>query len=1101
MPTIYDNIENQLATALKDAFNEAYKADICVGYFNLRGWNQFADYVNHFSGGEDQQCRLIIGMQTRPQQLIEQYYSKTDITIDHQTAILLKRQLAEDFRTQLTLGMPTAKDEQILNQLAQQLKDEKLVVKLFVEYPLHAKLYLIHRKDKFQPILSYLGSSNLTLAGLGHQGELNIDVPDKDAAEKLCHWFEDRWNTRYCIDISQELIQIIEEGWAKPKLPYYIYLKMAYHLSQEARSGLNEFKLPVVFHKELLDFQQKAVLIAAHYLNKRGGVLIGDVVGLGKTMTATALAKLFEDDFFLETLIICPKNLTAMWESYTHRYRLHAKVLSISKAKELHDLRRYRLVIIDESHNLRNREAKTYKIVEEYIKRNNSKVILLSATPYNKAYQDLAGQLGLFIEEHQDLGISPECYMKEIGGQHEFTARHQVSPRSLAAFAKSNHTDDWRELMRLYLVRRTRGFIKKNYARLDTEKDRYYLTFANNSRLYFPDRLAKKVEYHFDEQDKNDPYAKLYSPKVVAWIDEMLLPRYGLLEYLESEPKRLPKPDEQTIIENLTRAGKRLKGFARTNLFKRLESGGYAFLLSIHRHIMRNYVYIYALQNNLEIPIGQQESRVLDSLLTDDDVELGADGAFIFHANTEKYFQDAKAIYHALERNKFDWIGSDLFKQRLKQALTEDSVKLNQILKLVPQWQAEKDRKLQALYDLVQVKHATQKLLVFTQFSDTAKYLYQQLSLKGIKQIACVTGDSENPTAMAQRFSPRSNYIGANEFTPIHDELRILITTDVLSEGQNLQDAHIVVNYDLPWAIIRLIQRAGRVDRIGQQADTIFCYSFLPEDGIENIIALRTRLMERIEQNAEVMGADERFFEGDPINIHDLYSENSSILEEQDDEEVDLSSYSFQIWKNATDANPDLKSIIPKLPNVVYSSKAGNEQTQAGVIVYAKTPLNNDVLTWLNNNGEIITQSQFTILNAAACSIDTPITPRADNHHELVAKGVAYIKEADVKLGGQLGKKNSARYQAYHRLSRHYELNKNSLFENQALKKAIDELYSYPLKEYAKEVISRQLKLSLDDEALTDLVLCLREENKFCQIEIQSNISQEPSVICSLGII
>ena len=1094
MPTIYDNIENQLVSALKDAFNEAYKADICVGYFNLRGWNHFSEYVDNLLGGEDNQCRLIVGMQTKAHDIIQQHYHNIEQTIDHQTAIQLRRTLAEEFRTQLTLGIPTAKDQETLNKLAEQLKAEKLVVKLFLEYPLHAKLYLIHRHDKFQSVLSYLGSSNLTMAGLGQQGELNIDVPDKDAAEKLCNWFEDRWTERYCLDISQDLIDIIEEGWAKPKPPYYIYLKMAYHLSQEARAGINEFKLPNIFNKELLDFQQKAVLIAAHYLHKRGGVLIGDVVGLGKTITATALAKLFEDDFFLETLIICPKNLTEMWEDYAHRYRLHAKILSISKAKELRELRRYRLVIVDESHNLRNREAKTYKIVEEYIKRNNCKVILLSATPYNKAYSDLAGQLGLFIEEHQDLGISPECYMQEIGGQQEFSYKYQISPRSLAAFAKSNYADDWRELMRLYLVRRTRGFIKKNYAVFDEEKQRYYLTFADESRLYFPDRLAKKVEYHFNEQDSYDPYAKLYSPKVVAFIDELLLPRYGLKEYLESQPKRLPKPHEQTIIENLTRAGQRLKGFARTNLFKRLESGGYAFLLSVYRHIMRNYVYIYALQHDLDIPIGQQESSLLDSLLTDEDVEIGSDGEFNFHANTEKYFQDAKTIYHLLDKNKFDWIGADLFDKRLKQALTEDSVKLNQILKLVSVWQAEQDRKLLALYELVTIKHSDEKILVFTQFSDTADYLNQQLVLKGLDNIACVTGHHENPTEIAQRFSPRSNN------KEVEQELRILITTDVLSEGQNLQDAHIIVNYDLPWAIIRLIQRAGRVDRIGQQADTILCYSFLPEDGIENIIALRNRLMQRIEQNAEVMGSDERFFEGDPINIHDLYSENSSILNEQDDDDVDLSSYAFQIWKNVTDARPELKTIIPKLPNVVYSSKSA-ENTQSGVIVYAKTSLNNDVLTWLNNNGEVITQSQFAILNAAACNFDTPITPNTDNHHDLVAQGLSYIKDSDTKLGGQLGKTSGVRYRTYQRLNRYYELNKNSLFENRDLKTAIDELYHNPLKEYARDTINRHLKADIDDVTFAELILVLREEDKFCQIDNHSTLNQEPSIICSLGIV
>jgi hypothetical protein len=286
-----------------------------------------------------------------------------------------------------------------------------------------------------------------------------------------------------------------------------------------------------------------------------------------------------------------------------------------------------------------------------------------------------------------------------------------------------------------------------------------------------------------------------------------------------------------------------------------------------------------------------------------------------------------------------------------------------------------------------------------------------------------------------------------------------------------------------------------------QKADTILCYSFLPEDGIENIIALRDRLIQRIGQNAEVMGSDERFFEGDPVNIHDLYSENSSVLEEQDDEEVDLSSYAFQIWKNATDANPTLKNIIPKLPNVVYSSKAGSEHTPAGVIVYAKTPLNNDVLTWLDKNGQIITQSQFTILKAAACSIDTQLTPRSENHHELVAQGVAYIKEADPKLGGQLGKPSGARYQTYQRLTRYYEANKNSLFENQTLKKAIDELYRSPLKEYARDAISRHLKTGVDDVTFTELVLGLREEDKFCQIEKSVETSQEPSVICSLGIV
>ena len=212
------------------------------------------------------------------------------------------------------------------------------------------------------------------------------------------------------MDIADELLQIIEESWAREALipPYHVYLKMAYHLSHEARAGLAEFRIPKVFGDRLFDFQAAAVKIAAHHLNKRNGVLIGDVVGLGKTLMATAVARIFEDDYGLETLIICPKNLVPMWDDYVYQYQLRARVLSLSRVLgELPTLRRYRLVVIDESHNLRNREGRRYRAIQEYVRANESKCILLSATPYNKTYLDLSSQLRIFVEEDQDLGIRP----------------------------------------------------------------------------------------------------------------------------------------------------------------------------------------------------------------------------------------------------------------------------------------------------------------------------------------------------------------------------------------------------------------------------------------------------------------------------------------------------------------------------------------------------------------------------------------------------------------------------------------------------------------------------------------------------------------------
>ena len=282
--------------------------------------------------------------------------------------------------------------------MAAQIKTKKVVVKLFVKHRLHAKLYLLFRPDDpANQIIGYLGSSNLTMAGLSQQGELNVDVLDPDATDKLAQWFEDRWTDRWCLDISKELVEIIENSWAHetPIPPYHIYLKIAYCLSQEARTGLTEFRIPKEFGNKLFGFQTAAVKIAAHHLNKRYGVMIGDVVGLGKTLMATAVARIFEDDHGLETLIICPKNLVRMWEDYKEQYRLRAKVLSITRAiTELPVCRRYRLVIVTRATTSQPRRQGYWPSATTLRRRKPRHPVV--GYPYNKSHLDLANRL-LFV--------------------------------------------------------------------------------------------------------------------------------------------------------------------------------------------------------------------------------------------------------------------------------------------------------------------------------------------------------------------------------------------------------------------------------------------------------------------------------------------------------------------------------------------------------------------------------------------------------------------------------------------------------------------------------------------------------------------------------
>lgn len=1116
MPKIYDNIENHLTKGLNETLEVSQRTDFCVGYFNLRGWKEVAEKIDSLSGetvneGKDdfhRICRLLVGMQKLPVDILRDYFrTNKDHILDQSEAVKLKKRLAQEFKDQLTIGIPTDADEHALRKLSKQLKDEKVVVKLHLRYTLHAKLYLAYSDDKRVPVVGFLGSSNLTLAGLAKQGELNIDVMDQDAANKLANWFDDRWNDRWCIDITKELIEIIDNSWAADRLlsPYHIYLKMAYHLSQEARAGLNEFKIPVAFRKELLQFQQAAVLIAAKKLNSRQGVFIGDVVGLGKTIIACALAKIFEEDFFFSTLVICPPNLKYMWSEYINRYDLKANVISIGEVqRRLPDLRRYKLVIIDESHNLRNDQGSRYRSIKAYLEENDSKVILLSATPYNKSYIDLSNQLRLFVPDDKDLGISPENYISSIGGQVQFSAQHtETFIRSIKAFEKSHYADDWRELMRLYLVRRTRSFIKDNYAELDPERNRKYLTFSDGTRSYFPDRLPRKVEFDFDPDNPKDQYAKLYTQNIVNIINGLDLPRYGLGNHINPNPTLKPTKEEEVIIANLSRAGKRLMGFCRTNLFKRLESSGFSFLISISRHILRNYVFLYAIQNNLPVPIGKNISQNLDGFLEDADTDSNDENenTINFTLDEKTYLDKASKVYDLYAspkyKHQFDWIRSEFFLPVLLKQLASDSTDIIKILKIGQDWNADEDRKLNALHDLLSKKHKGEKILVFTQYADTACYISKYLKDREVKNLEYVTGNSKNPTALAQQFSPISNKMPATK-----NNIRVLITTDVLSEGQNLQDAHIVLNYDLPWAIIRLIQRAGRVDRIGQKSEEIICYSFLPEDGIEQIIKLRKRLTSRIRQNAEVVGSDEVFFDGDPINIEDLYNEKAGILDDEKDSEVDLASYAFQIWKNATDEKPELKKTIPDLPNVVYATKQNLlPPEKEGVIVYTRTFDENDVLAWVDTKRNMITQSQLTILRAAECKSDAEPCYKIPRHHELVKKGIDFIREDEKNTGGSLGKKTGAKYRVYMRLDRYCKEYEKTLFVNEALKKAIDDIYKYPIKEFARETLNRQLKAGISDEDLASLIVSLREEDKLCIVTLDEMPDKDPQIICSMGLI
>ncbi len=1132
MPKIYDNIESSLIEGLRTVLPEAVACSFCVGYLNIRGWGQLADTVDHLSGNDPYHaCRVLVGMHRPPEEEMKLLYqaSRQPANPDGPMRALIRRRITESFKRQLEFGVPSNQAERALRRLAEQLRARKVIIKAFLRHTLHAKLYLVRRSDSVAPLIGFVGSSNLTLAGLSHQGELNVDVVEQDAARKLQQWFDERWNDAMAIDLTEELAELIENSWVRKELirPYLIYLRIAYHLAEDALQGEREFKAPTMFRDVLLDFQKAAVSLAAKKVHRHGGVLLGDVVGLGKTLMATAIARVMQEDSGDSTLVICPPKLVPMWERYLHEYKITGRAFSFGRViEELPNLPRYRLLIIDESHNLRNREGKRYRAIREYIERNESRVILLTATPYNKQYTDISNQLRLFLDEDRDLHVRPERYFQWLANEQgetetDFVARFQTSPHSLRAFEQSLFPEDWQDLMRLFLVRRTRQFIVRHYAKFDEEKKRYYV-WLNEQPRYFPIRRPKRVDFAIDESDPNDQYARLFREEVVAVIENLALPRYGLANYLKPDAEERASVGEKRILENLNRAGRRLIGFCRTNLFKRLESSGHIFFLSVERHIVRNLITLYALENGLPIPIGTQDAALLDTAVNDADTEFVADEDNCAEGTEEleatetgkgtwgDYEKRATRLYELYKtqyRNRFTWLDAKFFQPQLAKQLRSDAEALFRVLERAGEWNPNADAKLEALFDLIARRHRSDKVLVFTQFADTALYLHKQLCARGVEDIAVLTNQVGDPVELVRRFSPSTN----GGLRSGETELRVLIATDVLAEGQNLQDAHIVVNYDLPWAIVRLIQRAGRVDRIGQRHETILVYSFLPADGVERIIRLRQRLTHRLRQNQEVVGTDESFFgEEAAQRLSDLYTEKAGTLDDEGaDEDIDLSSLALQVWNSASEK--DRKAALD-LPPIVSATRALSETEMGahhppGAVAYLRYPNGDDTLIRVDEQGNLVSQSLSAIFRDIACSPDMPALERTENHHELVTRCVQIAAEEQTTPGGQLGSLRSVRRKLWEclneyrrRLQTHPDASSSE--QQQRLDYVLDLLWRYPLKSAARETISRQMRLRISDSALLDLVFRRAQDDTLCEVgEEQPAEPPEPQIICSLGLV
>jgi len=1095
VPNIFDNITDntRLGPALQASLKHFDTVDVATGYLDLRGWSAFADILDGKPTPEPSErptARVLVGMvaPSDSEQLLDLLQDEiqppaygSDIH-DRERALARRDQLVKHLRTQLMRGLATPAGQATLQTLKRQLGEGTVAMKVFTEKPLHGKTYIFHAPSNVHAARwGYVGSSNLTGAGLARNLELNIDVQDSDATTKLATWFDQRWDDPFSLTITEEIIDLIDKSWADETqpTPFEVYLKVCHALSQDARDGMG-YVLPKSMSDLLLDYQESAVRTLSRRIVRRGGTMLGDVVGLGKTLTAVATALMLQAAEDYSTLVLCPKNLEAMWVEHLDAYDINGRVVPYSVVdKVLPELKRFNLVICDESHNLRNNSTIAYDAIHQYIRANGAKVLLLTATPYNLAFTDVANQIGLYLDDDDDLGIIPTAAILKDPG---LIAKVDGKINTLTAFRRSEEPEDWKRLMSDHLVRRTRSFIKRTAKKEfvpgpdGTPVEREYLQFADGQKFYFPTRVATPVSHTFTD---DDPAALMEDETTLDAIRDLTLPRYRLAFYDN------PRAEHTTVdVKNLDdiRSGRgNVSGFVRTGLYKRLSSSGHSFILSLQRQRARNELFMYAIDHKLPIPLGSFTDKQVT--VTDEDIEGEQD----LHGSIASRYQ---TLLESLPK-KSKMVNSTVFKSTLRKDLAKDNNTITGLLESFGAWDSTRDSKINALVDLLREQHPDQKILVFTEYKDTAEYVAAALTDAEIPHVGLVTGDTDNPAGHARRFSPDSNTLPGQDpadHRPVTDPINVLVATDVLSEGQNLQDCHIIVNYDLPWAIIRIIQRAGRVDRIGQKSDTVHIY-LITHEKVEEQILLRQRIKTRLGAAAQAFGSDEQFFGGE-LEIKILDDFYNGRVTDDTEGEADAVSEAWLVWSNAQDKHPDITAKVIGMQDMVHSTRDLHlHESRGSVTSYVSTASGVDAFATAATTAHGVSEQLLTPLEALRifrASPDTPTAALRDDHFEREKALVQGSLKTETIAAGNL---KGVRKWAWLRLG-------GTVFGEKA-SEALSALHDRPLTEHATMRVSqaRRNRYSLDD--LAELIAQLHDEDR---LVIKSTDADTIKIVCSIGV-
>lgn len=992
---IIDNRELKLIDELARRFPSSERAKFAVGYFFLSGLEPLHDQLYNL-----QELRLLIGNTSNKatiEQISEGYRQLEPVQRALEADLYPRRSeirarvdaTLTNLRESIELMEQSDQSQQLVSTLTRLIAEQRLQVRVYTRGRLHAKAYIFDYIQTYDaagralprtdPGVAIIGSSNFSLGGISHNTELNVVVHGRDNHERLTAWFEELWQEAE--DFDHSLMEELQRSWAvATPTPYDIYMKTLYTLVkdrlEEAQGEL--FLWNDDISAQLADFQRVAVRQAIQTITRYNGCFVADVVGLGKSYIGAAIVKHFERVERARPLIICPKPLLTMWQRYNEVYQLNAQVLSMSMLRDDDDGMnvlmtdvRYRdrdFVLVDESHNFRNPDAQRYHVLQQYLEQGR-RCVLLTATPRTRDAWDIYHQLRLFHPgDITQLPIDPpnlRQYFQDV----------EAGTRSLPTLLSS------------ILIRRTRSHILRWYGYDATTGERIApeqlaLYRSNQRRAYvevggrrqsFPNRELQTVEYSIE-----DTYLGLYDrlrlmvggahadDVIVGELPTLRYARYGLWQYVIRQKQRVAPYAE------LQRAGANLRGLIRSMLFKRFESSVFAFRETIRRMLITHRAFLTALDSGI-VPAGEEATALLH--------------------DADSY--DQASLVDSLRTLSQRYPAADFNTTLLHAHIRQDIEVLEEVQRLVEPITPAQDAKLIRLRSLLAEDMGQRKVLIFTQYADTAQYLFEQLNPeRADTAIDVIFSNDRDKARLVARFSPSSNR--EIQLRPQDTPIRWLIATDVLSEGLNLQDCDTVINYDLHWNPVRLIQRFGRIDRIGTQHTTIYGLNFLPERALERNLGLYEVLRRRIREIHETIGEDAAVLEpGEALNeqaMYAIYTGDSLIdLEEASDDGMLGLNEAEELLRQLRSDNPAEYERITQLRNGIRSARRSPSH---GRVVFCQAGSYQQLML-VNDAGELISRDIGQILALLRCAKDEHTLPVDTLHNQAVTQAKAiFAREA-----------------------------------------------------------------------------------------------------------